>query len=156
PTERLGLGGDGHHEAAAIVSDLRCRHDQRVRRHRMRIDSSRASRRMRSATAGQGGGHEQRERVRACFAPGFMVGSHLDSTPLHWWDGRALYRDRRKAQVVLRTQTHPDGSIVIHAPRGKLWLLLLGAIGFVAAGIWIMTIREPAMVHFYHAFCGVL
>jgi hypothetical protein len=51
----------------------------------------------------------------------------------------------------------PDDSIRIYPIRTKLWLVLLGAILFVALGVSILGLREePAPLRLYHGLVAVL
>ena len=50
----------------------------------------------------------------------------------------------------------PDDSIRIYPIRLKLWLVLLGAILFVALGVDILGFREPLPLRLYHGVAAVL
>ncbi len=55
------------------------------------------------------------------------------------------------------THVGHDDSIRIYPIRTKLWLALLGAILFVALGLWILRLREElALLRHYHGVVAVL
>jgi hypothetical protein len=67
---------------------------------------------------------------------------------------RPIQRQRPGAD---ETPVSPDDSIRIYPTHAKLWLVLLGAVLFVVAGVWLLGLREePLPLRLYHGAAGVL